>query len=164
MSSDEDVQPFASRGTRIEYDNSTEVPDTKKCSDANGDYIIKAHRDGELRPTYKRISLDASSSSEEATTHTDMSSSTSAWEQLANERGVEIKQLEYHIAVMQKVIRQYDRKCDKIKRIAEAALSRNEDLDELGEAYMERGIGHEEIHSDNDDHKQENQCTYMKHA
>ena len=126
-----------------------------KYSDANGEYIPKVHHDSDASPT------------EGATTHNDMndmSSSTCEWEQLANERGVEIKQLEYRITIMQKVIRQYERKSDKIMRIAEAACSRHNDLDEVGTSYMERGIGHEELASDDEDHKAENKCTYMKHG
>ena len=83
---------------------------------------------------------------------------------MANECGVEIQQLEYRIALMQKVIRQYERKSEKIKRIAEAACSRHDDLEELGESYMERGIAHEQIPSDDEDHKAENKCTYSKHG
>ena len=52
----------------------------------------------------------------------------------------------------------------KIKRIAEAASTHNEDLDDIGGAYLERGIGHEEIESDIKDHKLENTCTYMKNV
>ena len=160
-SPEEDVLPSE---TRVQYDVSTNDIYTEKCSKPKGDIIVKVHRDGVLHPMYKRVSLEDSVSSEEATTHTDLSDSCNDWEQLANERGVKIKQLEYRIAVMQKVIRQYDRKCDKIKRIAEAASTRNEDLDDIGGAYLERGIGHEEIESDIEDHKLENTCTYMKNV
>ena len=90
-SSDENDTPSSSTKTSVRYKATTNGPHTHEYSDANGEYIIKVHRNGELSPTYKQISLDASLSSESATTHTDMSSSTSAWEQLANERGVEIK-------------------------------------------------------------------------
>ena len=73
---------------------------TEKCSKPKGDIIVKAHRDGVLHPMYKRVSLEDSVSSEEATTHTDLSDSCNDWEQLANKHGVKIKQLEYRIAVM----------------------------------------------------------------
>ena len=162
-SPDEDDSPSSLAKTSVRYKATSDGSQQYDYSDANEEYIIQVHRNGELSPTYKRISSDASLSSEVATTHTDMSSSTSAWEQLANERGVEIQQLEYRIALMQKVIRQYERKSEKIKRIAEAACSRHDDLEELGESYMERGIGHEGIPSDDEDHKTENTCTYSKH-
>ena len=107
--------------TRVRYDVSTNDSYAEKGSKPKGDIIVPVHRDGVIHPTYKRILLEESSSSDEATTHTDMSDNVNDWEQLAKDRGVEIQLLEYRIAVMQKVIQQYDRKCDKIKRIAEAA-------------------------------------------
>ena len=150
-SSEEDDTPSSSKKTIVRYISTNNGPHSREYFDVNRNYIIKVQRDGAASPT------------ERATTHNDMSSSsTSEWEQLAIERGREIKQLEYRIAIMQKVIRQYERKSDKIMRIAEAACSRHNDLDEVGTSYMERGIGHEELASDDEDHKAENKCTYMK--
>ena len=66
---------------------------TEKCSKQKGDIIVPAQCDGVKHSACKGISLDNSSSSEEATTHTDMSDNITDWEQLAKDRGVEIHQL-----------------------------------------------------------------------
>lgn len=107
---------------------------------------MPVHRDGVLSPANKGIPLEEESSSN-AITYTDMTDTDNDWEQLAKDRGMEIQQL----AIMQKVISQYDRKCDMIKRIAEASNERSSAIFELGESYLERGIGHEEINSDSED-------------
>ena len=65
---------------------------------------------------------------------------------------------------MQNVIRQYERKCDKINRIADAANERSKAIFKIGDSYIKRGISHEEIESDAEDHTVENTCTYMKPA
>ena len=80
------------------------------------------------------------------------------------DHGVEIKQSGYYMAVMQKIISQYDRTCDKIKRIADTTNERNNALFELINSYVERGIGHEDIESDTEDHKLDNTYTCMKNV
>ena len=86
------------------------------------------------------------------------------WEKIVKQKNSEIKLLEYRVAIMQKVISQYDRKCDMIKRISEAANERSGAICELGKSYLEGGIGHKEINSDAEDKKIENTCTYMKNV
>ena len=64
---------------------------------------------------------------------------------------------------MQNVIQQYERKCDKINRITDAANGRCKARFEIGDSYIKRGISRE-IESDAEDHKVENTCTYIKPA
>ena len=139
--------------TRVQYTKSTKVSVPVRRNLSNGEIIVPVHRDGVSISGNKRLSLEEEESSDD-----------NDWEQLAKDRGREIKLLEYRVAIMQKVISQYDRKCDMIKRIAEAANERSSAIYELGESYLERGIGHEDINSDPEDKQIENTCTYMKNA
>ena len=86
------------------------------------------------------------------------------WKALATERATEIRQLEFWIDVIQKVIQQYERKCDQIKHTAEVAIEQARGLDELGSSYMEQGILFSNIYSDPEDHDEQNVCTYMKES
>ena len=66
--------------------------------------------------------------------------------------------------VMQNVIQQYERKCNKINWIADAPNERCKAIFEVGDSYLKRGISHKENESHAKDHKVENTCAYMKHV
>lgn len=142
----------------VQYAGSTKVSHQVKPSSSKRELPVRVHRKGLSSAGNK----DETSSL--STTHTEMTDDENEWEQIVKQKNSEIKLLEYRVAIMQKVISQYDRKCDMIKRISEAANERSGAICELGESYLERGIGHEEINSDAEDKKIENTCTYMKNA
>ena len=124
--------------------------------------MVPVYKDSRLEPVYQLYPFSDVSCSVGSSTTKLSTEDGKDWKTLATERGTEITQLEFRIDVMQKVIRQYERKCDRIKRTAEAATKRADGLSKLGESYMERGLSFDKIDSDPEDHDEQNVCTYMK--
>ena len=105
-------------------DDSSEVTSTlDKSGDVPPDnrVIVPVHKDGRLEPDFQRYPFSDLPCSKESSTNKVLMEDAIVWEKLATERATEIKHLEYRIDIMQKVIRQHKRKCDRIKRMAEAA-------------------------------------------
>ena len=118
---------------QLKYDESTNNAYIDTHIQPNRDVIVKVHQDGvsdkpkqhnTANVHQKGVCLDNLLSSDDTIMHTYISTRCNKWERLAKDCGIDVQQLEYRIAVMQKVIQQYDQKCDKIKRIAEAANER----------------------------------------
>ena len=73
---------------------------------------------------------------------------------------MEINRLQYRIEVMQKVIRQFERKYDKIRLTTEATIEYQRELYELGGAYLECEVDDNQINQILIIISKENECAY----